>query len=203
MCFAWEGRDEKLRRGLVEYYRRVNGMGEKESCEYSELQVKVYALALKVKKSKTSSSIGSELMKDSRVEELSEKSEVFNLKPADQLLPLPDDKFGLVQILLEKLQSFFSNSWEENLFMLNFLVRLMAIPIYINCEESLILHNTLVEPRDDYGQVKESVLKVLAELANSTEPAEPLSASTNEYESLAKDFMSKSVATESPNDVTQ
>eukprot|EP00826_Nyctotherus_ovalis_P063845 TRINITY_DN9361_c0_g7_i1.p1 TRINITY_DN9361_c0_g7~~TRINITY_DN9361_c0_g7_i1.p1 ORF type:complete len:198 (-),score=52.94 TRINITY_DN9361_c0_g7_i1:31-624(-) len=197
MCFAWEDRDEKLRRGLVEYYRRVNGMEEKESCDYSELQTKVYGLAFKAKKSKVSSSIDSELIKNSRVEEMGEN---FKMEPPEQS---PEDKLGLIEILLEKLQNFFSNSWEENLFMLSFLVKLMAIPIYINSKESFILHNAFVEPREDYGQVKESVLKVLAELANNAEPTEPLSASINEYESLAKDVMSKSVATESPNDVTK
>ena len=56
-----------------------------------------------------------------------------------------------------------ANTYDENLFILQFILSLMAIPTYINSEESTLLHCFLLESSDD----KNSLVSILEEISRT------------------------------------
>jgi len=158
---------ERSHENLFGYYRKVNEISQEELKECSELQIKIYENTLKDKKYQRSSlKVSGELIKDPLIKK---NLVMINEETSEKLITDLGTKLGLIDILLSKLRNFFNNSLEENLFILNFLIKLMSIPVYINSEDSFILHNTLVEPRENYKEIDTSLLKVLVELANQTD----------------------------------
>lgn len=93
------------------------------------------------------------------------KQQVFTETEADS----EDSKSenDLLEIILGKLKNFVTtNTFEENLFLADIIIRLMSIPTYVNSEDSLILHYLLVEPNENPIIKENSLLTILLELSH-------------------------------------
>ncbi len=69
-------------------------------------------------------------------------------------------------VLLQKLRTLAQNPFEENLFLVHFILGLMSIPTYVNNEQSFILHYFLLEPNESPALRGASLLSTLVDLAN-------------------------------------